>query len=303
MAAFRALFIDRFPVRSEVTLGVFGAAIEKIAAAGFLFHQLAFLALRAFHADEVLLDVLAFRIPAARSEFAEASVAQHHIAFALGALLVEGDIGNFLGLIQPPRGLAFGISGAGHELAEAAALEHHGAAAIFAIFLLRGFLQVGSIEVRQVDGIFLGEGAALRIIFLVSAAGVERTVAAPLDHQRRSATLALFFRRLFHALDVFHVLLRILQVFGELLVELGQRLRPLLFAFFDLIQFFFQPRGVGRVENIGKICHQQIGDHHADFSGHEFAAQLLHVFALLDGADDRRVSRRPADAAFFQLLH
>src|SRR5436853_6789132 len=104
MAAFRALFIDWFPVRSEVTLGIFRAAIEKIAAAGFLFHQLAFLALRAFHADEVLLDVLAFRIPAARSEFAEASVAQHHITSTLGALHVEGDIGHFLGLIQPSRG-------------------------------------------------------------------------------------------------------------------------------------------------------------------------------------------------------
>src|SRR2546430_13477012 len=83
MATLRALFIDRLPVRSKVTLGVFGAAIEKIAAAGFLFHQLAFLALRAFHADEVLLDVLAFRIPAARSEFAEASGAQHHISNSL----------------------------------------------------------------------------------------------------------------------------------------------------------------------------------------------------------------------------
>src|SRR5207248_9416560 len=134
MAALRAFFIDRLPIGSKVALGILRAAVEKIAATGFLFHQLAFLALWAFHADEVLLDVLTLRVSAARSELAKAPVAQHHVASAFGTLLFQRNVGNFLGLVQPSRGLAFRISGARHELAEAAALEHHRAAAIFAIF-------------------------------------------------------------------------------------------------------------------------------------------------------------------------
>src|SRR5205823_2612368 len=136
MAALRTLFIDRLPVGSKVALGILRAAVEKVAAAGFLFHQLAFLALWAFHADEVLLDVLALRISAARGELAKTPVAQHHVPLALGTFFFQRNVGEFLSLVQPPRSFALRISGAGHELAKAAALQHHGAPAILAILLL-----------------------------------------------------------------------------------------------------------------------------------------------------------------------
>src|SRR5213076_571540 len=47
--------------------------------------------LRTLHADEILLDVLALGISAARGELAVPSVADHHVASALRAKLVEWD--------------------------------------------------------------------------------------------------------------------------------------------------------------------------------------------------------------------
>ena len=84
------------------------------------------------------------------------------------------------------------------------------------------------------------------IFFVVSAASVERTVLAPLNHQRGAAAFALFVRRLLHTLDVFHVLLGVFEILGEFLVEVGEGVGPLLFAFFDLVEFFFQASGVQR---------------------------------------------------------
>ena len=108
----------------------------------------------------------------------------HHVAAALGAEFIERNIGNLLALIEPACGLAVRISRAGHELAEASALQHHHAAAVLAILLLRSFLHVGRIEIRQIDGIFFGKRATVGIVFIVGAAGEEGPVLAPFDHQR-----------------------------------------------------------------------------------------------------------------------
>ena len=164
----------------------------------------------------------------------------------LGQSFVERDVGNFLALIEPARGLAIRIASARHELAEASALQDHHAAAVFAIFFLRGLLDVGGIQVGQVDGIFLGEGAAFGIFLVVRAAGVERSVLAPLDHQRRAAALALLVRGLLHPLDVLHMLFGIAEILGEAFVEFGERVSPCFLAFFNLVELFFEARGVLR---------------------------------------------------------
>ena len=194
-------------------------------------------------------------------------MADHHVAPALGAELVDRNVRNFLALIKPASGLAVGISGAGHELAEAAPLQDHHPAAVLAIFFLRGLLDVGRIQVGQVDRIFLGKGAAVRILLVVGTAGVERTVLAPLDHQGRTAALALLVRGLLHPLDVLHVLLGIAEILGESLVEAAQSVSPGFFAFFDFVQLFFESRRIFDVEDIAEILDQQIGHHQPDFGG------------------------------------
>ena len=211
--------------------------------------------------------------------------------------------GTFLALVEAPRGLAIGIAGAGHELPEAPALQHHHPPAVLAVLLLRGLLHVGGIQVRQVNRIFLGERAGVGIVLVVGAAGEEGAVLAPLDHQRRAAAFAHLVGGLLHPLDVFHVLLGVAEVLLELLVEIAERVGPLFLAFFDLVQLFFQPGRVLEIENVLEVLHQQVGHHQPDLGRHEFSAQLLHVLALLDGADNRRVRGRPPDAALFQLLH
>src|SRR5260370_2552253 len=302
MAALWALLIKGPVIGSEFALGIRRAAVEDVAAPVFLFHHVAFFAIRALHPNQVLLDVLAIGISAARCELAEAAVTQNHIAATLRAFLIQGNIGDFFALIQPARGLAVGIPVARHELAKASALEDHDAAAVLAVLFLRGLLQVGGIKVRQVNGVFFGKGAAIGIIFFIAAAGKKRPVFAPFDDQRQAAAFALLVGRLLHAFDVLHVLLGIGEIFGELLVETLERVDPCLFALFAFIQLFFQTGGVCQVESIGKVRDPQNAHDQSYFSANNFAADLLHILPLLDGADNRRVGRRPSDAALFQFF-
>src|SRR5438270_14084238 len=133
-AALRTWLRHRLVCRRKVAVRIVRASIESVAAtARFLFHQLAIRALRALYTDEILLDVLAIRIAAAGYEFAVASMAQHHIAIALGAKFFQRNIRHALALIKPPRGLAIRISGASHELAKASTLQDHYASAVLAV--------------------------------------------------------------------------------------------------------------------------------------------------------------------------
>ena len=61
----------------------------------------------------------------------------------------------------------------------------------------------------------------------------------PLDYQWSTAQFALFIRRLLHALDVFHMLLRITEILLEFFVKLGERVGPLFLALFDFVELFF----------------------------------------------------------------
>ena len=99
------------------------------------------------------------------------------------------------------------------------------------------------------------------------------------------------------------MLFGIAEVFSEPFVELSQGICPLLFALFNLIQFFFQASGVLHVKNVAEIFDQQIGNHQPDLGRNKLSADLLCVLPLLDRAQDRRIRGRPPDTAFFQLFH
>src|SRR4051812_18005428 len=223
--------------RSKFALRIITAPVKRIALARPLLNQLAICAQRALHAHEILLHILALRISTTRSEFTVTPVSDYHIPLALGAKFFERNIRHSLALIQSPSSFAIRITCTRHELPEAPALQHHRPATVFAIFLLRGFLHVRRIKIRQVDGIFFRERAAVRIFLIVRRARIKRTVFAPLDDERRAAALALLVRRLLHTLDVLHVLGGVFEVLLELLVKSSKRVRPTFFAFFDLVEF------------------------------------------------------------------
>src|SRR5438270_5140842 len=146
-AALRARLSYRLIRRGKLACGIIRAAIERITALScLLLYQFAIGALRAFYADEILLDVLAIRISAARNEFTVTSMAQHHVAVALGAKLFQWDVRHALALVKPPRSLAIRIAGAGHELAKASALQNHHAPAIFAVFILASLRHFRAVE-------------------------------------------------------------------------------------------------------------------------------------------------------------
>src|SRR5713226_1661707 len=282
--AVRALLRNRLRRRCELALRITPAAIKRVALARALFDQFAFLAIRALYADEILFHVLAVRISAARSELPETPVPDDHIAAALRTLLFKRDIRHSLALIETPRGLAIGITRAGHELTEASALEHHDAAAVLAVFLLRRFLQVGRVKVGQIDRVLFGELTSVGILLVVRAARIERSVLTPLDHQGRATEFTFFVRRLLHKLDVFHVLLGVFEILGELLVKLGKRIGPSLLALFNLVEFFFQARGVLEIENVLEVFHQQVRDDQANFGRSKLSPYFGRVLAFLDGA-------------------
>src|SRR5260370_1638502 len=105
MAALWALLIQGRVIGSEFALGIRGAAVEDVAAPGFLFHHVAFFAIRALHPNQVLLDVFAIGISAARCELAKAPVTQNHIAAPLRAFLIHENIGDFFPPTHPPPSL------------------------------------------------------------------------------------------------------------------------------------------------------------------------------------------------------
>src|SRR5215467_1369194 len=116
MAAFWALLSNGFICRCELAFRIVAASIERVPLAGLFFDQIAILAQRTFHADEVLFNVFAFGISAAGSKLAVTTVANHQIAPTFRARLVERNVGNLLALVQTPSSLAIRISGAGHKL-------------------------------------------------------------------------------------------------------------------------------------------------------------------------------------------
>src|ERR1035441_9892273 len=303
MSAIRTLLGDRLRCGGELALWIVSASVKRVALARAFFDEFAFFAFGALHADEVLLHIFAVGISAAGSKLAVTAVPQDQVALAQRTGFIERNVGHFFALIEPPRRLAIGIAGAGHELAEAPALQDHDAATVFAVFLLRDLLRLGRVEVGQIDGIFFGELASIRVFLVVGAAGIERTVLAPLDDERRTAEFTLFVGGFLHTLDVFHVLLGVSEILGKLLVKLSERAVSCLLAFFNLVELFFQARGVLEVENVFEVLDQQIGDDQANFGGHELAAGFLRVLPLLDGAENSGVGGRPANAALLEFLH
>ena len=99
------------------------------------------------------------------------------------------------------------------------------------------------------------------------------------------------------------MLFGITEILGEAFVEFGERVSPCFLAFFNLVELFFETRGVLDIENVAEVFHQQIGDDQTDFRGRKLPSYFLHVLALLDRAENRGIRGRTADAAFFELLY
>ena len=88
-AALRALLGHGLAPGDERAIGVAVAAVERLALLGAALDDLALRALRALHADGLLLDVLAGGVVAARGELAEPAVLHDQVAVALRALLIQ----------------------------------------------------------------------------------------------------------------------------------------------------------------------------------------------------------------------
>ncbi len=92
------------------------------------------------------------------------------------------------------------------------------------------------------------------------------------------------------------------QLLAEVLVEVAEDLLPLLGADGDLVEGFFEPGGEPVVEQVAEVLDESLGHDLAHLLGVEAAVVEPHVAPVLYRRDDRRVGRRPADAALLELL-
>src|SRR5579862_5690758 len=108
-SALWALLVERLAPGDEVALRIAVAAVERLPALRTALHNLAFRAVRALHADRLLLDVFAVFVIAARGEFAEAAILDHQVLPASGAFFIERNVGFLLLTADLLGGFAIGI--------------------------------------------------------------------------------------------------------------------------------------------------------------------------------------------------
>ena len=93
------------------------------------------------------------------------------------------------------------------------------------------------------------------------------------------------------------------QINFEAIPEFLHRRSPREFAVFDFIQLVFHARGEAHVENILERFHQQIAHLFAQQRRREPALLLVHVLALHNRRNNRRIRGRAANSLFFQFLY
>ena len=96
---------------------------------------------------------------------------------------------------------------------------------------------------------------------------------------------------------------RIDQLLLEVVVEAIQQVRPLLLPILHRVQLAFEPRRVLRVEDVREVLHQQPRHHRPNLGRHKLRPDLLHIVAVLDRIDNRRIRRRPPNPLLFEHLH
>src|SRR5438445_145568 len=266
--------------RGEIAIRITGATIEDARAASAALtgaaaaHEFTFIAFWTFDAQGDRARVLAFRVAGAADEFAEAAVFFHQPIAAERAFFIERLIRlmcDARALDEAARGPAVREAGAGEKGAEAATLDGHLLAAIVAIFGF-GFAAglFGSLRRKVLDEIAIG----------IARAAEEETVAADALEQFALAALFALFPRGNASFVGKHLVVGFIEVNGEFFPKLFDRFTPRQLAFFDLVEFFFEPRRKRDVENVLETLDQQHADALAEHGGRETSLVLGDVLAL-----------------------
>ena len=85
-------------------------------------------------------------------------------------------------------------------------------------------------------------------------------------------------------------------------VEVVQPVGPPFVTVGDLVEFVFHRSGEVVVHQPPEVLLEQPGHSERHPGGHQCAALLVHIAAVLNGLDDRGICGRPADAQLFERL-
>ena len=102
---------------------------------------------------------------------------------------------------------------------------------------------------------------------------------------------------------LFRIFLCRRQLGGKIAEEVVQHLFPLGLVVRNLVEAILHLRGKIVVHQIAEVFFQPVGNDLAHFFGVKTTIFHPHVAAILNGRNDRRVGRRTANPAFFQLFH
>src|SRR3984885_3209535 len=298
--ALRARFIERLVRRSVITIRISAAAVKNPTPptpfGRATANEFTFSAFRAFDSQGDGPGVLALGIIFATDEITEAALGAKGLAFVGGAFFVQLYVRLARGPCaahQTASGLAIRIAGTRKEHAKAAALDGHFLTAVIAIFDFHFAVVRGE----------LGRKILYEIAIGIAIAAQEKTVAADALEQFSLAALLAFLPGRNARLIREHFVFGLIQVQKERIPEFPHRLTPRQFAILYFVEFFFEAGSEAHVENILETSHQQHADALAEHRRREAALVFCDVLSIDDRRDDRRVSRRPANAFFFEFFY
>ena len=100
-----------------------------------------------------------------------------------------------------------------------------------------------------------------------------------------------------------HLVERAVAIFGELLVELRERLAPGELPLLHVVEPLLHPRGVPRLEEVVEVRDQELEHGPPEGGRQEPPVFLADVLAVLELPQDLGVRGRPADPVLLQELH
>ena len=115
----------------------------------------------------------------------------------------------------------------------------------------------------------------------VARASQKMSMSPPLDHHVLPALFAHHIRRFFLPFEAFHFIFGLVKVLSKGFIEFFDRGHPVLFAFFNFVQFGFHPCGEGHIKDLREVINKSLVHKPAKLRGGKPTLGLFHIPPVL----------------------